>query len=199
MEAVPWVCEFCHGESGKPRASPGSRRCTSNKAPHKCREALAAARERERAELAAKKGARIKRVREVLEEQQHQPGLAALIASKDCLSIKEVLGVSFVNFEALSEGEQRGGVDSSDYCPEYLVRGGFGDAGDDRDALVPGTRWVALADLMLNCCSDELALLPAFEKQLATDMAAARRLIEQDVADRAAAQHEAEAASEGGG
>ena len=146
MEAVPWVCEFCHGESGKPRASPGSRHCTSNKAPHKCREALAAARERERAELAAKKGARIKRVREVLEEQQHQPGLAALIASKDCLSIKEVLGVSFVNFEALSEGEQRGGVDSSDYCPEYLVRGGFGDAGHDRDALVPGTRWVALAE-----------------------------------------------------
>ena len=104
----------------------------------KCRDA----RERERAELAAKKGARIKRVREVLEEQQHlQPGLATLIASKDCLLIKEELGVSFVNFEALSEGEQRGGVDSSDYCPEYLVRGGFGDAGDDRDALVPGTRW----------------------------------------------------------
>ena len=156
MEAVPWVCEFCHGESGKPRASPGSRRCTSNKAPHKCREALAAARERERAELAAKKGARIKRVREVLEEQQHQPGLAALIASKDCLSIKEVLGVSFVNFEALSEGEQRGGVDSSDYCPEYyLGPRRLGDAGDDRDALIFGTRWVAM-DLMPNCCSRAL-------------------------------------------
>ena len=113
-----WVCEFCNGASGKPRASSGSRRCTSNKAPYKCRDALAAARDAEKEELAAKKSGRVKRAREALEEQQCQPGYAAFLQSKTCLTIKEVLGVCFVNPEALSEGEQRGGVEPEDYSHE---------------------------------------------------------------------------------
>ena len=182
-----WVCEFCKGNSGKPRASPGSRRCTSNKAPYKCRDALAAAREAEKEELAAKKSGRLKRAREALEEQQQQQGFTSLIAAKDCYSIKEVLGASFVNLEALSEGEQRGGVDAADYTPEYLVRGGFGDVGDETDALMPGTRWVALAELMENVPAGQLALLEAFGAALAQDMVTARRLIREEIAERAAA------------
>ena len=48
MEAVAWVCEFCKGASGKPQASENSRRCTSNKKPWNCRDALTEARKRER-------------------------------------------------------------------------------------------------------------------------------------------------------
>ena len=181
LEVSTWVCEFCKGASGKPRASPGSRRCTSNAAPHKCREALAAARTREKEELAISKGVRLKRAREALVEQSQQPGYAAIIAAKECFSIKEVLGVSFINLEALGEGEQRGGVDPADYSPEYLVRGGFGDAGDERDALMPGTRWVSLTELMVNCSGDQRALLSAFDSQLASEMSESRRLIQEDL------------------
>ena len=186
-----WVCEFCNGTSGRPRASPGSRRCTSNKAPYKCRDALAAARQTEKEELAARKSGRAKRVREVLDELQLRPGYAAFISSKECFFIHEVLGVSSVNLEALTEGEQRGGVDPADYCPEYLVRGGFGDAGNEKDALMPGTRWVALLELMDNIPLGQLALLEAFDSALAKEMAAARRLVQEERAERAAAQQEA--------
>ena len=188
---LAWVCEFCKGASGKPRASPGSRRCTSNAAPHHCRDALAAARVRDKEELAASKGARKKRAREALEETQQMPGYAAIIAAKDCFAIKEVLGVSYINLESLSEGEQRGGVDASDYCHEYLVRGGFGDAGDQKDALMPGTRWVSLADLIMNCSSaTELTLLDGFDRKLAEDMATARRMMREEIAERASAEQE---------
>ena len=199
LEVSTWVCEFCKGASGKPRASPGSRRCTSNAAPHKCREALAAARTREKEELATSKGVRLKRAREALVEQSQQPGYAAMIAAKECFSIKEVLGVSFINLEALGEGEQRGGVDPADYSPEYLVRGGFGDDGDGKDALMPGTRWVALSELMENTPSAELALLEAFDAQLAREMAEARRHIREERAERAAEEREARLGSEAGG
>ena len=194
-----WVCEFCNGASGKPRASSGSRRCTSNKVPHKCRDALATARQAEKEELAARKGGRAKRVREAFEEQRQQPGYAAIIGAKECFSIKEVLGVSCLNLDSLNEGEQRGGVDAADYCHEYLVRGGFGDDGDGKDALMPGTRWVALSELMENIPSAELALLEAFDAQLAREMAEARRHIREERAERAAEERESRLGSEAGG
>ena len=90
-------------------------------------------------------------------------------------------GREFINLEALGEGEQRGGVDPADYSPEYLVRGGFGDAGDERDALMPGTRWVSLTELMVNCSGDQRALLSAFDSQLASEMSESRRLIQEDL------------------
>ena len=186
-----WVCEFCNGTSGRPRASPGSRRCTSNALPHRCRDALVAARLKEQEELAVKKSGRAKRAREALEEQQQRPDFVAFISTKECFSIKEVMGISFINLEALSEGEQRGGVDAADYSHEYLVRGGFGDAGDEKDALMPGTRWVALLELMENVPLGQLALLEAFDLALAKEMAAARRLVQEERAERAAAQQEA--------
>ena len=131
-----------------------------------------------------------------LEEQQCQPGYAAFLQSKTCLTIKEVLGVCFVNPEALSEGEQRGGVEPEDYSHEYLVRGGFGDAGDAEDALMPGTRWVGLAELMASDnCSANCKLLSAFDEQLAGEMRDARRLRQEELAERAEAVREAVGAS----
>ena len=79
METVAWVCEFCNGASGKPRASENSRRCTSNKKPWNCRDALTEARRRER-EAQGQQG-RMKRARVQL---QGQPSAyAAIIAEKN--------------------------------------------------------------------------------------------------------------------
>ena len=79
MEAVAWVCEFCKGASGKPQASENSRRCTSNKKPWCCRDALTEARKRER-EAQGQQG-RLKRARVQL---QGQPSAyAAIIAEKN--------------------------------------------------------------------------------------------------------------------
>lgn len=178
-----WTCEFCRGASGKERASKGARRCTSNAAPHKCRDALTAAIKTEKQELATQNNRRVKRARDGLDEQQQNTSYAALIAAKECLSITEVLGASHINVEALSEGEQRGGVAVDEYSPAYLVRGRFGNVSDQKSALLPGTRWVELVELMENC-PGQWALLEAFDKGLAEEMAGARRLIAEELAEK---------------
>ena len=99
METVAWVCEFCNGASGKPRASENSRRCTSNKKPWNCRDALTEARKRER-EAQGQQG-RMKRARVQL---QGQPSAyAAIIAEKNIYRIDEVYGVSFFDLDAIRE------------------------------------------------------------------------------------------------
>ena len=74
----------------------------------------------------------------------------------------------------------------------YLVRGGFGDAGNAEDALMPGTRWVGLAELMASDnSSTNCELLSAFDEQLAGEMRDARRLRQEELGERAEAAREA--------
>ena len=44
---------------------------------------------------------------------------------------------------------------------------------------IPGTRWVQLVELMQNCSVGQVALLTAFDEQLAARMAAKREAIEE--------------------
>ena len=121
-DGVPWQCEFCQGESRKPRASPQSRRCTSNALPHRCRDALTSARAAELAGRQAEKGALAKRARAALDEQG--PAYAALIAIKECFAVKEVYGVSFFDLSIYERDEKalRVGVDEDAFEHCYLIR-----------------------------------------------------------------------------
>ena len=65
----------------------------------------------------------------------------------------------------------------------YLVRGRFGNVSDQKSALLPGTRWVELVELMENC-PGQWALLEAFDKGLAEEMGGARRLIAEELAEK---------------
>ena len=129
MEAVAWVCEFCKGASGKPQASENSRRCTSNKKPWCCRDALTEARKRER-EAQGQQG-RMKRARVQL---QGQPSAyAAIIAEKNIYRIDEVYGVSFFDLDAIREDNVlRNGIEADEREYQYLVtalaRGAWGSA-----------------------------------------------------------------------
>ena len=118
METVAWVCEFCNGASGKPRASENSRRCTSNKKPWNCRDALTEARRRER-EAQGQQG-RMKRARVQL---QGQPSAyAAIIAEKNIYRIDEVYGVSFFDLDAIREDNVlRNGIEADEREYQYLV------------------------------------------------------------------------------
>ena len=118
METVAWVCEFCNGASGKPRASENSRRCTSNKKPWNCRDALTEARKRER-EAQGQQG-RMKRARVQL---QGQPSAyAAIIAEKNIYRIDEVYGVSFFDLDAIREDNVlRNGIEADEREYQYLV------------------------------------------------------------------------------
>ena len=129
METVAWVCEFCNGASGKPRASENSRRCTSNKKPWNCRDALTEARTRER-EAQGQQG-RLKRARVQL---QGQPSAyAAIIAEKNIYRIDEVYGVSFFDLDAIREDNVlRNGIEADEHEHQYLVRGLFGDSMQSR-------------------------------------------------------------------
>ena len=118
METVAWVCEFCNGESGKPQASENSRRCTSNKKPWNCRDALTEARTRERG--AQGHQGRLKRARVQL---QGQPSAyAAIIAEKNIYRIDEVYGVSFFDLDAIREDNVlRNGIEADEREYQYLV------------------------------------------------------------------------------
>ena len=179
-DGVPWQCEFCQGESRKPRASALSRRCTSNALPHRCRDALTSVRAAELAGRQAEKGALAKRARAALDEQG--PAYAALIAIKECFAVKEVYGVSFVDLSIYERDEKalRVGVDEDAFEHCYLIRGGFGD--DKSDALLPGTRWVKLRELLENVSSaTQLSLLSEFDKSIEAKLVAARRLAQEEL------------------
>ena len=123
---------------------------------------LAAARAEEQEERG--RGARLKRARAAAEEQP--AGFAALIAQKQCFKIYEVYGVSFFDLASIAadDGLLRNGIDGDEREYQYLVRGGFGD--HSKDALIPGTRWVALRDLFESCAMANLDMLEKFDKQL---------------------------------
>ena len=120
----PWVCEFCKGKSGKPRASSRARSCTSNSKKFPCRDMLAAARAEAQEERG--RGARLKRARAAVEEQP--AGFSALIAQKRCFKIYEVYGVSFFDLTSIAadDGLLRNGIDGDEREYQYLIRGGFG-------------------------------------------------------------------------
>ena len=173
----PWVCEFCKGLSGKPRASSRARSCTSNSKKFPCRNMLAAARDEEQEERG--RGARLKRARAAVEEQP--AGFSALIAQKRCFKIYEVYGVSYFDLAAIAadDGLLRNGVDNDEREYQYLVRGGFGD--HSKDALIPGTRWVVLRELYETCAMANLDLLEKFDKELVQEMKLAREEIMEEL------------------
>ena len=177
METVaPWSCVICQGASGKPRASPRSQRCTSNKKPWRCRDALTAVLEKERATLSHQMEVSSKRAREALEEQSS--AYAAIILAKQCFAIDEVCGVCYFDCAKLcgpdGERKQRTGVEEAEYDYQYLIRGGFGD--DRDDSLIPGTRWVSLTELFNNCSVADLDMLDAFDTANKERTSAARKL-----------------------
>jgi len=189
METVAWVCEFCNGASGKPRASENSRRCTSNKKPWNCRDALTEARRRER-EAQGQQG-RMKRARVQL---QGQPSAyAAIIAEKNIYRIDEVYGVSFFDLDAIREDNVlRNGIEADEREHQYLVRGLFGDSKDDA-AKLPGTRWVKLRDIYKTCgVGVATSALEAFDASLVEEMKTARENVVEEIYDDVEEESEVE-------
>ena len=171
------------------RASENSRRCTSNKKPWNCRDALTEARKRER-EAQGQQG-RMKRARVQL---QGQPSAyAAIIAEKNIYRIDEVYGVSFFDLDAIREDNVlRNGIEADEREYQYLVRGLFGDSKDDA-AKLPGTRWVKLRDIYKTCgVGVATSALEAFDASLVEEMKTARENVVEEIYDDVEEESEVE-------
>ena len=152
-----WQCAYCEGESGCPRASDGSPRCTASQ----CKVA----------HTAARAAARTLR-----------PVVAPCVPHAEpttCFKIKEVLGVSFC-MERMQEEESRCGRERSDEELCYQLRGKFGKSRhEDVDDMVPATRWVKLPELVENIDEVGCSLLDSFAKELAKAAKAARKRLRE--------------------
>ena len=179
--ADDWKCEFCHGQSGKARASTNSRRCESNRKPWACRDALKLARQAEKDEK--EKQSPMKRGRCAMQAQSG--AYAAIIATKKCFNITEVYGVCFFHLDSITEDDSqlRNGIHEDDAAHHYLVRGMFGD--HKQDALIPGTRWVLLRELFECCRATNLEKLTAFDDALAQEMKQAKEELVQQMQEAA--------------
>ena len=188
---MEWSCEFCHGKSGKKRASTGANSCTSDAAPWFCRSRLKAKRSQEK-EDRTRDNRRLKRAR--LEMQAQPAGYAAIIAGKQCFQIDAVHGASFFDLASIADddGLLRNGIQVDHHEHRYLVRGMFGD--HKKDSLIPGTRWVTLRELCAGGGAKNFDMLAKFDAALVEEMRVVReKLVHKEAAETAAEAAEAEA------
>jgi hypothetical protein len=191
-----WSCEFCQGQSKRPRASIGARRCTSDAAPWFCRSKLKAKRIQETADRASD-NPRIKRAK--VEMQAQPAGYAAIIAVKQCFQINAVHGVSSFDLASIAGDDSllRNGIQVDHHEHHYLVRGMFGD--HKKDSLIPGTRWVTLRELCAGGGAKHFDKLAEFDAALAEEMRLVReKLLRKDAEAEAAEAAEVEAENETG-
>ena len=188
---MEWSCEFCHGKSGRDRASTGARRCTSDAAPWFCRSRLRAKRIQEKADR-TRDSPRMKLARH---EIQAQPaGYAAIIAKKQCFQIDAVHGVSSFDLASVAGDDSvlRNGIQVDHHEHRYLLRGMFGD--HEKDSLIPGTRWVTLRELCAGGRAKNFDKLAGFDAALVEEMRVVReKLVHEEEGETAAEAAEAAA------
>jgi hypothetical protein len=143
---VFFECVICHGEQERERRSDGSSIC----AHERCKREYA------------------KRRRDGTNSGDQPPLVEKALAAppKKCRKIKDVLGVSLCLTSELSSDEKRTGRTFSNDDIQCEVRGGFGDARDKVEDLIPDTRWVKLSDLVDAMDKGQLKKLFTFAGQL---------------------------------
>ena len=155
-EPIFYGCIMCNGRKGRSRKSTGSVNCLHES----CR------------------GVRGKR-------SHAEPDDAEFFAddSLKCFKIKVVLGVSTCLH--MGPDERRVGRDAEDDDVYIQLRGGFGKSADeDKDDLIPDTRWVQLAELVsAKLDGSELDKLEKFAKALPKVLKDARRQLEERETD----------------
>ena len=157
-EVVFMECVRCFGKKKRERRTPNAKTCKNGRCIAEYRD--------ERKEGQAEAGSStpamsLKRGRVLLDEQS--AAYAAFIKTKRCFGIVEVFSVSFVppDDASMSDRSSRNGILPPNFDYYYLVLGEFGD--DHDDALVNGTRWVQLYDLLKFCSDADATKLDTYD------------------------------------
>ena len=155
-EPIFFGCVVCYGKKGRSRKSAGSSNCLHDSC----------------------KGVRGKRAHAGLDDAEYFAD-----DSLKCFKIKSVLGVSTCLH--MDADERRVGREAEDDDVYIQLRGGFGKSADeDKDDLIPDTRWVQLAELVsAKLDGSELDKLEKFAKALPKVLKDARRQLEEREAD----------------